>query len=47
MLNKFALTFFSVLKMPIQDIIECSKAAERAGFGYISVAESSTLHVGL
>src|SRR5438445_13691230 len=37
---KLALTFYSVLRMPIRDIIECSIAAEKAGFGYISVAES-------
>lgn len=35
-----ALTFYSVLRMPIADILECAKAAELAGFGYISVAES-------
>src|SRR5947209_6190264 len=35
-----ALTFYSVLRMPIRDIIACSLAAEKAGFGYISVAES-------
>lgn len=35
-----ALTFYSVLRMPIVDILECAKAAENAGFGYISVAES-------
>jgi len=39
-LKKIALTFYSVLKMPVEDIIECSLAAEKAGFGYISVAES-------
>src|SRR5207245_10954445 len=37
---KLALTFYSVLRMPIRDIIACSTAAEKAGFGYISVAES-------
>lgn len=35
-----ALTFYSVLRMPIQDIISCSIAAEEAGFEYISMAES-------
>lgn len=35
-----ALTFYSVLRMPIRDIIECAQAAEEAGFSYISVAES-------
>jgi len=35
-----ALTFYSVLRMPVADIIECAKAAEKAGFRYISVAES-------
>ncbi len=39
-LKKLALTFYSVLKMPIDDIIACSIAAEKAGFGYVSVAES-------
>ncbi len=39
-MKKIALTFYSVLKMPVEDIIECSMAAEKAGFGYISVAES-------
>jgi 5,10-methylenetetrahydromethanopterin reductase len=37
---KLALTFFSVLKMPIDDIVACSVAAEKAGFSHISVAES-------
>lgn len=37
---KLGLTFYSVLKMPIEDIILCSIAAERAGFQYISMAES-------
>ncbi len=35
-----ALTFYSVLRMPIADILACAQAAEQAGFGYISVAES-------
>jgi len=35
-----ALTFYSVLRMPTADILECAKAAEEAGFAYISVAES-------
>lgn len=35
-----ALTFYSVLRMPIKDIIQCARAAERAGFAYVSVAES-------
>ena len=35
-----ALTFYSVLRMPIADIIQCAKGAEKAGFAYISVAES-------
>ncbi len=39
-MKKLALTFYSVLKMPINDIIHCSRAAERAGFSFISVAES-------
>lgn len=39
-MKKLALMFQSVLRMPIKDIIECSIAAEKAGFGYIAVAES-------
>lgn len=39
-MGELALTFYSVLRMPVQDIIECAKAAEEAGFAYISVAES-------
>lgn len=35
-----AITFYSVLRMPIVDIIKCAQAAEDAGIGYISVAES-------
>lgn len=37
---KLALTFYSVLRMPIVDIVQCARAAEEAGFGFISVAES-------
>jgi len=37
---KLALMFFSVLKMPIDDIVACSVAAEGAGFSHITVAES-------
>lgn len=37
---RLALTFYSVLMMPIADIISCSIAAENAGFEYISMAES-------
>jgi 5,10-methylenetetrahydromethanopterin reductase len=37
---RLALTFYSVLRMPITDIISCSIAAEKAGFEYISMAES-------
>jgi 5,10-methylenetetrahydromethanopterin reductase len=37
---KLALTFYSVLRMPITDILQCTRAAEEAGFGFISVAES-------
>ncbi len=37
---ELALTFYSVLKMPIGSILECAKAAEKAGFEYISFAES-------
>lgn len=39
-MTSLALTFYSVLRMPIADIVECARAAEQAGFGYISVAES-------
>ncbi len=39
-MKKLALMFYSVLKMPIDDIIACSVAAEKAGFSHISVAES-------
>ncbi len=35
-----ALTFYSVLKMPISDIISCAIAAEKAGFSHVSLAES-------
>jgi 5,10-methylenetetrahydromethanopterin reductase len=38
--KRLALTFYSVLKMPISDITYCSIEAERAGFEYVSVAES-------
>lgn len=37
---RLALTFYSVLKMPIKDIISCAVEAENAGFEYISFAES-------
>jgi 5,10-methylenetetrahydromethanopterin reductase len=37
---KLALMFFSVLRMPIDDIMACSVAAEKAGFSHIAVAES-------
>ena len=30
---KLALTFYSVLRMPIADILQCARAAEEAGFG--------------
>lgn len=39
-MKKIAVTFYSVLKMPIEDIIECSIAAQHAGFGYVTFAES-------
>lgn len=39
-MTELALTFYSVLRMPITDIIECARAAEKAGFAHISVAES-------
>lgn len=39
-MKKIALTFYSVLKMPINDIIECSIAAQDAGIGYVTFAES-------
>jgi 5,10-methylenetetrahydromethanopterin reductase len=37
---RLALTFYSVLRMPIEDLISCSIAAENAAFEYISMAES-------
>jgi 5,10-methylenetetrahydromethanopterin reductase len=37
---KLALMFFSVLSMPIDDIVACSVAAENAGFSHVAVAES-------
>jgi 5,10-methylenetetrahydromethanopterin reductase len=39
-MRKLALTFYSVLRMPMADILQCARAAEEAGFGFISVAES-------
>lgn len=39
-MSNLAVTFYSVLRMPITDIIQCARAAERAGFAYVSVAES-------
>ncbi len=35
-----ALTFYSVLKMPISDMISCAIAAEKTGFSHVSMAES-------
>lgn len=40
MKKRLALTFYSVLRMPISDIIFCASEAERGDFEYISVAES-------
>src|ERR671938_859441 len=40
MKKRLALTFYSVLKMPIPDMIFCAAEAERAEFEYVSVAES-------
>jgi 5,10-methylenetetrahydromethanopterin reductase len=40
MKKRLALTFYSVLRMPISDIIFCASEAERGAFEYISVAES-------
>jgi 5,10-methylenetetrahydromethanopterin reductase len=37
---KLGLTFYSVLRMPIQDILQCAAEAEKKGFQYITVAES-------
>ncbi len=37
---RLALTFYSVLKMPIKHIVSCAVEAENAGFEYISFAES-------
>ena len=39
-MKKLGLTFYSVLKLPVNDILEISKAAERRNFGYLTVAES-------
>ena len=39
-MSQLAVTFYSVLRMPITDILECAEAAEDSGFEYISVAES-------
>jgi len=39
-MTDLALTFYSVLRMPIADLIQCARSAEKAGFAYISVAES-------
>jgi alkanesulfonate monooxygenase SsuD/methylene tetrahydromethanopterin reductase-like flavin-dependent oxidoreductase (luciferase family) len=39
-MTDLALTFYSVLRMPVVDIIQCARAAEKSGFAYISVAES-------
>src|SRR5919204_3803806 len=39
-MGRLALTFYSVLRMPLSDIIFCAIQAERAGFEYISLAES-------
>jgi len=40
MKKRLALTFYSVLKMPLPDMIFCAGEAERADFEYVSVAES-------
>ncbi len=37
---RLALTFFSVLRMPLADILFCGSEAERAGFEFITLAES-------
>ncbi len=37
---KLALTFYSVLRMPIADILCIAVEAEKAGFQYITFAES-------
>ena len=37
---RIALTFFSILRMPISNILICAAEAEKAGFEYISLAES-------
>src|SRR6188472_2965750 len=39
-MSRLALTLYSVLRMPISDMVFCAIEAERAGFEYISVAES-------
>jgi 5,10-methylenetetrahydromethanopterin reductase len=40
MKKRLALTFYSVLKMPLSDMIFCAGEAEKADFEYVSVAES-------
>lgn len=40
MKKRLSLTFYSVLRMPISDMIFCAAEAERANFEYVSVAES-------
>ncbi len=37
---RLGLTFYSVLRMPIADMMACAVAAERSGFSFVSVAES-------
>jgi 5,10-methylenetetrahydromethanopterin reductase len=34
------LTFYSVLRMSVKDILQCAVVAEKNGFGYVAVAES-------
>lgn len=38
---KLALTFYSLLDIPIRDVVECYQAAERAGFEYGVMSESA------
>jgi len=40
LLKRLGLTFYSVLRMPIEDILQCASEAEKSGFGYVTVAES-------
>ena len=38
---KLALTFYSLLDIPIKDVVECYQAAEKSGFTYGVMSESA------